>query len=146
MSFQLEKRNRETDIICGTPNYIAPEILSGGGYSFEVDIWSLGVLIYTLIIGAPPFETKDINLTYKKIKKVEYIFPEDVSISNEAKHLISIILVADPHKRPALDEILEHNFFNHARQNPDLIKIIKNIQDIKSDDFNCEKLIKYYNY
>ena len=55
--------------ICGTPNYIAPEILEGkGGHSYEVDIWSLGVILYTLVIGRPPFETNDVQDTYRKIK------------------------------------------------------------------------------
>ena len=56
--------------ICGTPNYIAPEVLEGKtGHSYEVDVWSLGVIIYTLIIGKPPFETTDVKTTYDRIKK-----------------------------------------------------------------------------
>jgi serine/threonine protein kinase len=53
--------------ICGTPNYIAPEILFDRehGHSFEVDIWSLGVIMYTLLIGRPPFQTKDVKAIYK---------------------------------------------------------------------------------
>ena len=55
--------------ICGTPNYIAPEVLEGkNGHSYEVDIWSLGVIIYTLIIGKPPFETSNVKSTYEKIR------------------------------------------------------------------------------
>lgn len=71
--------------ICGTPNYIAPEVLEGkNGHSYEVDIWSLGVIIYTLIIGKPPFETANVKTTYDKIKKNSYKFPEHVAISEEA--------------------------------------------------------------
>jgi len=53
--------------ICGTPNYIAPEILfdTKGGHSFEVDIWSIGVILYTLLIGKPPFQTKDVKNIYR---------------------------------------------------------------------------------
>ena len=53
--------------ICGTPNYIAPEILfdTQNGHSFEVDIWSLGVVMYTMLVGKPPFQTKDIKTIYK---------------------------------------------------------------------------------
>lgn len=57
LEFEGEKRRT----ICGTPNYIAPEVLEGkSGHSFEVDVWSLGVVLYTLVIGKPPFETNDV--------------------------------------------------------------------------------------
>ena len=50
---------------------VAPEILENrGGHSFEVDIWSLGVVMYTLLVGKPPFETSDVKLTYNKIRTV----------------------------------------------------------------------------
>lgn len=76
--------------ICGTPNYIAPEVLEGkSGHSYEVDIWSLGVIIYTLIIGKPPFETSDVKTTYRRIRMNSYSFPEHVLISDAAKDLIS---------------------------------------------------------
>lgn len=99
--------------ICGTPNYIAPEVLEGkSGHSYEVDIWSLGVIIYTLIIGKPPFETTDVKATYDRIKKNSYSFPETVPISDPARELITRILSKDPARRPVLDEILNHDFFN----------------------------------
>ena len=49
--------------VCGTPNYIAPEILydQGEGHSFEVDIWSVGVILYTLLVGRPPFQTSNVQ-------------------------------------------------------------------------------------
>lgn len=58
--------------LCGTPNYIAPEILTKKGHSFEVDIWSIGCIMYTLLLGRPPFETKTLKDTYAKIKKCDY--------------------------------------------------------------------------
>jgi polo-like kinase 1 len=66
LDFDGEKKRT----ICGTPNYIAPEVLEGrAGHSYQVDIWSLGVIIYTLIIGKPPFETTDVKATYGRIKR-----------------------------------------------------------------------------
>lgn len=101
--------------ICGTPNYIAPEVLEGrSGHSYEVDIWSLGVIIYTLIIGKPPFETADVKATYDRIKKNSYNFPEHVPISDAAKDLITRILSKDPARRPNLDDILQHDFFTQG--------------------------------
>jgi len=98
--------------ICGTPNYIAPEILDGkSGHSYEVDIWSTGVIIYTMLFGKPPFETNDVKTTYNRIKKNQFSFPENVKASKEVKDLISKILVSEPSERLSLVEILEHDFF-----------------------------------
>ena len=112
LSAKLEYEGERKRTICGTPNYMAPEILDGKfGHSYECDIWSLGVIMYTLLIGHPPFETKDVKTTYRRIRLNLYNFPDSVSVSEEAKSLISSILVVDFTKRPNLDQILGHDFF-----------------------------------
>ena len=79
LATKLEFDGERKRTICGTPNYIAPEVLEGKqGHSYEVDIWSIGVIIYTLIIGKPPFETSDVKTTYKRIRMNAYNFPENV--------------------------------------------------------------------
>jgi polo-like kinase 1 len=114
LATKLEFDGERKRTICGTPNYIAPEVLEGKqGHSYEVDIWSLGVIIYTLIIGKPPFETNDVKTTYKKIRMNSYSFPDTVPISDQAKDLITKILCNDPSKRPSIDEILNHNWINN---------------------------------
>jgi len=118
LDFQDEKRRT----VCGTPNYIAPEVLeSKQGHSYEVDIWSFGVILYAMIIGKPPFETQEIKLTYKRIKAIDYSFPETAPISDEAKDLITKILVLDPSRRPTIDEILDHPFFHMGNKIPRLL-------------------------
>jgi polo-like kinase 1 len=79
--------------MCGTPNYIAPEILDNkAGHSYEVDIWSFGVIAYALLIGRPPFETNDVKTTYNKIRMCNYSFPDSIQISKAAKNFISKML------------------------------------------------------
>ncbi|KAG0274271.1 Cell cycle serine/threonine-protein kinase cdc5/MSD2 [Linnemannia exigua] len=99
--------------ICGTPNYIAPEILfdTDNGHSFEVDVWSVGVIMYTLLIGKPPFQTNEVKAIYKKIRDNIYEFPKDVPISEEAKSLIARLLDPKPKSRPSIATVTKHAFF-----------------------------------
>ena len=110
---------------CGTPNYIAPEILDKekGGYSYEIDIWSVGVIMYELIIGTHPFGDSDNRNIYNKIYKIDYYFPKNIIISNVSKDLIRQILKFDPKIRPSLDQILNHYFFKLGKSIPKSIPI-----------------------
>ncbi|XP_068213543.1 serine/threonine-protein kinase PLK1-like isoform X2 [Palaemon carinicauda] len=94
--------------LCGTPNYIAPEILCKKGHSYEVDVWSLGCILYTLLVGKPPFETQTLKDTYMRIKKNEYHVPSRVGPL--ARTLITKLLQGDPSKRPNVDSIISDDF------------------------------------
>jgi polo-like kinase 1 len=122
LATKLEFDGEKKRTICGTPNYIAPEVLDGKqGHSFEVDVWSLGVITYTLLVGKPPFETSDVKTTYRRIRMNAYSFPDHVPLSESSKSLISKILVTEPGKRPTLDDILAHEFFHQGNSIPKLL-------------------------
>jgi len=94
--------------LCGTPNYIAPEVLGKKGHSYEVDVWSIGCILYTLLVGKPPFETQTLKDTYSRIKKNEYHIPS--RIGPLARNLIQRLLQHEPASRPSVDEILRDDF------------------------------------
>ncbi|KAL1746761.1 kinase-like domain-containing protein [Schizophyllum fasciatum] len=112
----IESPGERKKTICGTPNYIAPEVLfdTANGHSFEVDTWSIGVIMYTLVIGKPPFQTKDVKAIYKRIRDNDYEFPEEKAVSTDAKVLVQQILINDPQLRPTLHDIVDHDFFTQG--------------------------------
>jgi len=97
--------------IVGTPNYISPEMLDSKPYSFSVDIWAVGIVMYTLLVGTPPFETASIRTTYQRIRENEWSFPDKPVLSEEARQLITDILKTDPLQRPSLVEIKNSPWF-----------------------------------
>ena len=114
LATKLDYDGEKKKTVCGTPNYIAPEVISRNGHSYSVDTWAIGIIIFTLLCGKPPFETRDVQTTYGKIKAADYSFPEHCKISQAARNLIKKILVIDPKLRPSLKDILLDDFFNQG--------------------------------
>jgi len=95
---------------CGTPGYVAPEVLKNEPYDRAVDLWSLGVILYILLCGFPPFYHESTAQLYKQIKKGEYDFPDPywTDISAEAKNLVTCLLTVNPKKRITAEGVLAH--------------------------------------
>ncbi len=105
-SYMSNLSNELQHEICGTPDYIPPEMIRNNGYGREVDLWCLGVLTYELLTGELPFYDSSFMETYKRILKLDYETPSFVS--DEATDFIEKLLVTKPEKRMGLDEALNH--------------------------------------
>lgn len=102
--------------MCGTPNYIAPELLtksSTEGHGHKVDTWAIGIICYAMLIGSPPFASKSQTEIYAKLKQLQYEWKEDCQyfIPNQAKDLVTLCLNLIPAERPGMDDLVEHEFF-----------------------------------
>lgn len=98
--------------MCGTPNFISPEVASRGSHGLEADVWGLGCLLYTLLVGSPPFDTQAVKSTLTRVVMASYKLPSYLSI--EAKDLINALLQKNPKDRIQLDQILEHPFIKRS--------------------------------
>jgi polo-like kinase 1 len=100
LAAKLESASERKVTICGTPNYLAPEIIETTGYSFEVDVWALGVCLFAMVCGTPPFETSDVATTYRRIRANDYTFDPTIVLSAEVKSLVRRLLDPLPACRP----------------------------------------------
>ncbi|KAL9267447.1 Serine/threonine-protein kinase Aurora-3-like protein [Drosera capensis] len=94
--------------MCGTLDYLAPEMVENKAHDYSVDNWTLGILCYEFLYGNPPFEALTQNDTFLRIMKLDLNFPLEPRASLEAKDLIIRLLVKDSSKRLSLKKILEH--------------------------------------
>ena len=92
--------------LCGTLDYLPPEMVEGREHDATADIWSLGVLLYEFLVGSPPFEADGYRATYRRISSVDLRFPP--SVSPGARDLISRLLKKDQSARMKLLDIPKH--------------------------------------
>ncbi|XP_076298968.1 phosphorylase kinase gamma isoform X2 [Lasioglossum baleicum] len=119
--------------LCGTPGYLAPEVLkcnmfeNADGYGYEVDVWACGVIMFTLLVGCPPFWHRKQMVMLRNIMEGNYSFtsPEWADITEAPKDLIRKLLVVEPKKRISIKEALEHSFFHTV--------------ELKAKSFNARK-------
>lgn len=97
---------------CGTPGYVAPEILESKAYNSKVDMWSLGVILYILLCGFPPFYDDNNAKLFAQIKSGRFSYPKEYwkNVSDDAKDLINNLLVVDPAKRLDAKGVLNHKW------------------------------------
>ena len=140
------KKNELLSTPCGSPSYAAPEMLSGEKYwGLGADIWSCGIILYTMLCGRLPFEDKDNIKLYEKIKEGNFIIPE--FLSENAKDFLTKILVVDPKKRYNITQIKKHPWFNQLDQKRYMSRgLLLNKFIVPIDEEIVEKMRKEYEY
>ena len=124
---------------CGSPCYASPEMLSGKPYHGDkTDIWSAGIVLYSMLVGSLPFDNQELYNLYEQIRKGKFYLPSTLSL--EAIDLLKRILQVDPKKRIGIEEIKKHPWFN-MEKNP----IYKGI-NISKEKFPCNKDVVEFIY
>ncbi|XP_014300295.1 phosphorylase b kinase gamma catalytic chain, skeletal muscle/heart isoform isoform X1 [Microplitis demolitor] len=121
--------------LCGTPGYLAPEVLkcnmfeNTDGYGYEVDVWACGVIMFTLLVGCPPFWNRKQMVMLRNIMEGKYSFtsPEWADITDTPKDLIRKLLVVDPTKRATIREALDHPFFHTVLWDQDIAPLKRSL-------------------
>ena len=104
------KDSQSLKTACGSPNYAGPEVISGRSYGgVEVDVWSLGVILFAMVCGSLPFDDDSMSSLFNKIKEGRYYMPN--YISSEVKDLINRMLQPNPVKRISMREIKDHPWY-----------------------------------
>lgn len=124
---------------CGTPGYVAPEILEGKAYDTMADMWSVGVILYILLGGYPPFIEKNQRELFRKIRAGDYEFHEEYwgAVSDDAKDLISSLLTVNPAKRLSAARALENKWITSDGTDLADVDLGKNLDQLKN--FNAER-------
>ncbi|KAI8487081.1 Serine/threonine-protein kinase 33 [Branchiostoma belcheri] len=131
--------------VCGTPIYMAPEVLNNHDYSQQCDVWSIGVIMYMLLAGHPPFFAKEEEKLYDLIKKGELDFSEPVweDISEDAKSILSSMLRVDPAHRLTASQILDHPWVTgldgNSTQPTNVLELMKQWgKELRDEEFSEE--------
>ncbi|KAG0690268.1 hypothetical protein C6P40_003382 [Pichia californica] len=153
LSTHLKSSNSLAKTPCGTVGYTSPEQHMNIGYDKKVDMWALGCVLYTMVVGFPPFysNNQDSNDITEKVMKGEYQFlkPWFDEISDGCKNLISNLLTVDPAKRYSIDQLLSDPWLNLGYENYnenfiDLNKISSPADDAPKSDFLNDELNKTF--
>lgn len=123
--------------IVGSPGYIAPEVLERKEYGPECDVWSMGVILYILFVGGPPFHGRNDHEIYRSIRKGKFRYPRNCKVSSLARDLVAKMLVVDPKYRITVNGVLNHPWLIQRAAQQDVSVAITRLQQ-----FNASRKLK----
>jgi serine/threonine protein kinase len=139
----LQQRGNDSAMlqtVCGTPNYVAPEVLKEKGYNgFNADVWSCGVILFVMLAGYLPFDDPNMNALFNKIERGEFRMAK--YFSNDVKDLITKMLVVDPAKRMSLDEVIATPWFRVGWDDAKFQEMKTNVSKIMPSAAQCNEAI-----
>jgi polo-like kinase 1 len=137
-SYRLED-TESAGSICGTPNYLSPELLIQGpkANGFKADVWAFGIVVFTLLNGYTPFESVSASHTFERIQSGNYYWNHSASISATAKDFVSLLLTADPNKRPSIADLRDHPFV--TKPLPFVSTTLKQEAPVEEKKTECEE-------
>ncbi|XP_035796160.1 serine/threonine-protein kinase PLK4-like [Anopheles albimanus] len=112
LATELNRADEKHLTLCGTPNFISPEVVSRASHGLPADVWGLGCLLYTLLVGKPPFDTDGVKSTLTRVVISNYIIPGN--IASDASNLIERLLKKSPSERISLNDVLVHPFMKRC--------------------------------
>lgn len=125
------------NIVIGSPGYIAPEVITDKHYTAACDIWSMGCILYILLVGGPPFGANTNQELFEQIKAGKYGYPSDCRISDSGKDLIEKMLTVDPAFRIDAQGVMKHPWLLKRAAGADLKNTV-----VKLRNFNARRKIK----
>ena len=158
----FDPRNGMVDTMCGSPLYMAPEILKFNKYDSKADLWSIGIIIYQMITKHTPFNGQNHIELLKNIERSKVKFPKNINISNECKDLLIRLLRKNPMKRLNWQQFFQHQwlidpntnqthinndkkYYNHKRNNQNQDNTIKNRDNNTHQDKNKQRTYEINN-
>lgn len=142
--------NNMLDTLCGSPIYMAPEILSFKKYDAKVDLWSCGIILFEMLTSYPPFTAVNHIQLLQTIETTDFKIPDDVIISNECMDLLKSLIVVNPKYRISFQNFFIHPFFGEQYNfnDEEYIGRIKNIKEViqqmKDEIIDIENEIENY--
>uniref|UniRef100_A0A1I7XQ07 Serine/threonine-protein kinase PLK n=1 Tax=Heterorhabditis bacteriophora TaxID=37862 RepID=A0A1I7XQ07_HETBA len=134
--------------VSGTPNYLAPEgnaslqILLKRGHSEYSEVWSIGCILYCMLVGRPPFETDNLEDTYARIRACDYNFPSWLQVSVLAKQLIQCCLNREPDMRPSIASIQNDTWMHQGDVQTPVIMRTKSMKELYVNDVNGNLIMR----